>query len=66
MASCGRRLEFGWTDKEEEWVQMQIGRDDDGQVRRKKGYLCLRRTSWTSCFSSCHPCPWLAVDDKHS
>ena len=50
---------------EEESVQMQIGHDD-GLGRRKKGYLCLRRISCSSCFSSCHPCPWLVGDDKHS
>lgn len=64
MVSCGRYLEFGWTDMEEEWEQMQIGHDDDELGRRKKG--CLHRISWSFCFSSCHPCPWLVADDKRS
>ena len=64
MVSFGRHLELGWTDMEVEWVQMLIDHDG-GLGRRKKGY-CLRRISWSSCFSSCHPCPWLVADDKHS
>jgi len=40
MESCGKRLEFGWTDKEEEWEQMQNDNDDDELGRRKKDYPC--------------------------
>ena len=65
MVSCGRHLGFGWTDMEEEWAQMQIDHDDE-RARQKKGYLCLRRISCSSCSSSCHPCPWLVEDDKHN
>ena len=65
MVSWGRRLEFGWIDMVEEWAQMQIDHGD-GLGRRKKGSLRLRRISWPSCFSSCHPCPWLVADDKHN
>jgi len=66
MESCGKRLEFGWTDKEEEWELMQNDNDDDELGRRKKGYPCLDPLFSFSCSSSCHPCPWLVEDDKHS
>jgi len=66
MESCGKRLEFGWTDKEEEWEQMQNDNDDDELGRRKKDYPCPDPFFSFSCSSSCHPCLWLVEDDKHS